>query len=430
MKEHFKSIVVKILNLEAAFLIKRRKPTIVAITGSVGKTSTKDAVYAAIKNHTYARKSHLSYNSDIGVSLTILGLQNAWNNPFLWLLNIIEGFFIAVFAKDYPAVLVLEMGIDRPGDMEKLTKFITPDIVVLTRLPDVPVHVEYFSSPEAVIAEKMKLVSALKADGVLIYNNDDTIIQGLLAEILPRQVGFGRYLETDFTASGDKVVYHDDQPIGVEFRLKHLGDSYKVLVKNIVGSQNVYSTSAALAVANELRVPLTEAVESLKSLETPNGRMKLIKGIKSSVIIDDTYNSSPVAVEQAFEAIKELSYAKRKILVLGDMLELGKFSSDEHKRIGTLAPRVANVLFTVGIRARQFAEGALIAGMSEKNIYQFDDVAQVGRELQNFIQPGDVVLIKASQGIRAEKIVEEIMNEPDKASELLVRKDEKWQSIA
>lgn len=430
MKQTFKSMVVSILNAEAAILLKRRKPMIIAVTGSVGKTSTKDAIYAAIKNQVYARKSHLSYNSDIGVSLTILGLQNAWNNPFLWLVNIVEGFFIALFSTDYPAVLILEMGIDRPGDMEKLVSWIKPDIVVLTRLPDVPVHVEYFSSPAAVAEEKMKLVGALKADGVFIFNNDDKAIQASLAEILQRQVGFGRYLETDFTASDDKVVYNDDQPIGIEFRLKHLGDSYKVLIKDIVGSQNVYSCTAALAVANELNVPLADAIESLKTFKTPNGRMKIIKGIKSSVIIDDTYNSSPVAVEQAFEAIKELSYAKRKILVLGDMLELGKFSSDEHRRIGTLVPRVANVLFTVGIRARQIAEGAQVAGMSEKNIYQYDDVAQVGRELQNFIQPGDVILVKASQGIRAEKIVEEVMNRPEKAPELLVRQDKKWQDIA
>ncbi len=430
MKQTFKSMVVSILNAEAAILLKRRKPMIIAVTGSVGKTSTKDAIYAAIKNQVYARKSHLSYNSDIGVSLTILGLQNAWNNPFLWLVNIVEGFFIALFSTDYPAVLILEMGIDRPGDMEKLVSWIKPDIVVLTRLPDVPVHVEYFSSPAAVAEEKMKLVGALKADGVFIFNNDDKAIQASLAGILQRQVGFGRYLETDFTASDDKVVYHDDQPVGIEFRLKHLGDSSKVLIKDIVGSQNVYSCTAALAVANELNVPLADAIESLKTFKTPNGRMKIIKGIKSSVIIDDTYNSSPVAVEQAFEAIKELSYAKRKILVLGDMLELGKFSSDEHKRIGTLVPRVANVLFTVGIRARQIAEGAQVAGMSERNIYQYDDVAQVGRELQNFIQPGDVILVKASQGIRAEKIVEEVMNRPEKAPELLVRQDKKWQDIA
>lgn len=426
MKESFKSLVVSILNTEAAILLKRKKPTIIAITGSVGKTSTKDAIYAAIKNNVSARKSHLSYNSDIGVSLTILGLQNAWNNPFLWLVNIVEGLFIALFTSSYPEVLILETGIDRPGDMEKLTTWIKPDIVVLTRLPDVPVHVEYFKSPEEVITEKMKLVSAMKPDGVLIYNNDDSIIQQQLGGVLQRQIGFGRYLETDFIAKEDSVVYHDDQPVGVDFVLHHKDNDYKIHIKNIVGSQMVYACSAAMVVASELGIGLKDAVKSLKSLETPNGRMKIIKGLKSSVIIDDSYNSSPVAVEQALEALKEMKYAKRKIVILGDMLELGKFSSDEHKKVGALVSSVADILLTVGIRARQIAEGALVTGMSEKKIFQYDDVARAGRELQSIIQPGDVILVKASQGIRAEKIVEEVMAHPEKASDLLVRQSTAW----
>ncbi|MCD5381223.1 MAG: UDP-N-acetylmuramoyl-tripeptide--D-alanyl-D-alanine ligase, partial [Candidatus Pacebacteria bacterium] len=382
MKEIFKPIVISILNAESAILLKRKKPTIIAVTGSVGKTSTKDAIYAAIKKHTYARKSRMSFNSDIGISLTILGLPNGWNNPFVWLHNIVEGFFMAFFSRSYPDVLILEMGIDRPGDMEKLAKWIKPDMVVLTRLPNVPVHVEYFSSPEAVIEEKMHLVTALKTDGVLIYNNDDPIIKSLLPEVLQRQVGFGRYLETDFTAREDKVVYNDDQPVGIEFKLNHNKESYKLQVQNTVGTQHVFSCAAAMVVADELGVPLKAAAESIKSLSTPSGRMRIVSGLKSSVIVDDTYNSSPIAVEQALQALNELKYAKRKIVVLGDMLELGKYSAEEHKRIGSLVPAAANVLFTVGVRARQIAEGAMAAGMSEKHIFQYDDSARAGRELQ------------------------------------------------
>lgn len=428
MKELFKSIVIRILNAESAILLNRRKPTIIAVTGSVGKTSTKDAIYAAIKKHTYARKSHMSFNSDIGISLTILGLQNGWNNPVIWVVNIVEGFFIAFFSRSYPDVLILEMGIDRPGDMEKLAKWIKPDIVVLTRLPDVPVHVEYFTSPEAVIEEKMKLVAALKTNGVLIYNNDDAAIQSRLSEVLQRQVGFGRYLDTDFIAREDSVVYGDDQPVAIEFTLKHNNDSYKIQIENTVGTQHVFSATAAIAVANELDVPLSEAAVSLSTLNTPNGRMKIVSGIKGSIIIDDTYNSSPIAAEQALQALNELKYTKRKIAVLGDMLELGKYSAAEHKRIGSLVPDAATVLFTVGVRARQIAEGALNAGMSEENIFQYDDVARAGRELQDILQPGDAVLVKSSQGIRSERIVEEVMLEPNEAETLLVRQESKWRS--
>jgi UDP-N-acetylmuramoyl-tripeptide--D-alanyl-D-alanine ligase len=323
-------------------------------------------------------------------------------------------------------VLVLEAGIDRKGDMHKLKKWLTPDIVVLTTLPKVPVHVEYFKSPEAVVEEKMVLVSAMKPGGVLVFNNDDSIIQSQLPGVLQRTVGFGRYLETDFTARGDRVVYADDQPAGVEFKVQYMEADYEVFIKNTIGTQHVFSSIAAIAVADELSVPINAACEALGDLVTPPGRMHIVPGIKGSVIIDDSYNSSPIACQQALQALQELSYAGRKIAVLGDMLELGKYSTDEHIRIGRLVPASADILLTVGVRAKAFAEGAMAEGMSEKNIFQYEDVARAGRELQNLMQVGDAVLVKASQGIRAERIIEEVMAHPENAHKVLVRQDPEW----
>lgn len=427
MKKFLKRIVISVLILEAKLILKRHKPVIIAITGSVGKTTTKDAIFAAIKNHLPARKSEKSFNSEIGIPLTILGLDNAWSNPFLWAKNLLDGLWAAFFQKDYPKVLVLEAGIDRPGDMARLTSWVTPDIAVVTRLPAVPVHVEFFSSPQEVVAEKMKLVSAMNPDGVFVYNNDDVIIQNQLPNILQQSIGYSRYLKSQFTGSDDKIIYRDDIPTGSEFTVTHNTEAVTVRITDTIGSQQMYAGTAALAVAHVLEIPLTEAAESLATLNPPNGRLKVVQGIKATVIIDDTYNSSPTAVEQALQTLNEVKYAKRKIAVLGDMLELGRFSSEEHEKIGTKIPPIARILITVGIRARKFAEGALKTGMPEQNILQYDDAKRAGKELQNLLQPGDVVLIKASQGIRAERIVEEIMAEPDKANELLVRQDKAWQ---
>ncbi len=427
MKNFLKSVVVKILVLEARMLIRRQKPKIIAITGSVGKTSTKDAIYAAIRSNVYARKSEKSYNSDIGVTLTVLGLPNAWNNPFLWLKNIIDGLFTALFTTSYPEVLVLETGIDRPGDMARLTSWLKPDIVVLTRLPDVPVHVEYFSSPAQVVAEKMKLVSAMSPEGTLIYNADDTIIESQLPEVLQKRVGYTRYLKSDFTARRDRVVYADDQPTGIAFTLTDpAGETFSIAISGTVGLQFVYAAAAAMAVAAELDVPLDGAAIALKGFVTPRGRMRIMPGIKASFIIDDTYNSSPEASKQALLALSEIKYAKRKIAVLGDMLELGNFSGDEHRKIGSQVPAAADMLITVGVRSRKIAEGAMATGMSEENVLQYEDADRAGRELQTMLKTGDVVLVKASQGLRAERIVEEIMAEPDKAEQLLVRQDAAW----
>lgn len=427
MKATFKKIVVSILIQEAKWLLKRHKPTIIAITGSVGKTTTKDAVFAAIKNSVSARKSEKSFNSEIGIPLTILGLSNGWSNPFVWIKNIFDGFIAALFSKNYPSVLVIEAGIDRPGDMERLTSWLTPDIAIITRLPNVPAHVEFFSTPEEVANEKMKLVAALRPEGVFIYNHDDTIIQSHLPEVLQRSVGFSRYLKSHFTGTSDKIVYTDDMAVGSEFVIEHLKEHFTIRLPGTVGTQQVYACTAALAAAEALEIPLTEAVAALAELKTPNGRLRVIPGIKATTILDDTYNSSPTAADQALQTLNEIKYAKRKIAVLGDMLELGRFSSEQHERIGTQVPPVAKILVTVGVRARQIAEGALRAGMPEKNIYQYDDALSAGRELQALLQPGDVILIKASQGIRSERIVEEIMADPDMAGELLVRQDRAWQ---
>jgi UDP-N-acetylmuramyl pentapeptide synthase len=428
MKEVFKRIVTAILIAEAKLLLLRQKPTIVAITGSVGKTTAKDAIYAAIKNSVSARKSEKSFNSEIGVPLTILGLQNAWSNPFSWLKNLADGLFIALFSKDYPAVLVLETGIDRPGDMGRLTAWLKPDIVVITRFPSVPVHVEFFSTPEAVVAEKMKLAFALKTDGTLIYNHDDPIIEAQVPQVRQTQVSFGRYLEADFKGTNDQIVYDADTATGVTFAIKHLGEQHQVTLLGTIGSHQVYACTAAFAVASTLGITHGEAAAGLSELRTPNGRLRLIPGIKASMILDDTYNSSPAATEMALQTLGEVKYAKRKIAVIGDMLELGRFSSDEHEKVGKHAAQVATHLVTIGVRAQKVAEGALENGLSEKNIFQYDDVARAGRELQSFLEPGDVVLIKASQGIRAERIVEEIMSDPDSAAELLVRQDEQWKN--
>lgn len=427
MKAIFKKIIVYILTTEAKILLRRHKPLIIAITGSVGKTSMKDAIYSVLKHHVAARKSEKSYNSDIGVPLTVLGLPNAWNNPFLWIKNIIDGLLIALLSKDYPTHLILETGVDRPGDMKKLAAWIKPDIVVLTRFPDVPAHVEFFASPEAVATEKMLLVEALKPEGVVIYNHDDQIIQGKLAGVRQQAIGYSRFLPTQFVAGEDEIYYHDDTPAGITFEVSHLGEKQAVRVGGAVGLPLIYTYTGALAVAMQCGISMREAAIDLEAHVPPPGRMRIMKGLKGTIIIDDTYNSSPTAAEQALITLKELRYGKRKIAVLGDMLELGRFSVREHERMGELAASSVSVLFTLGIRAQKIAEGALVYGLSEKNIFQYDDVAKAGRELQAFMEPGDIILVKASQGIRAERIVEEIMQDPLQAPALLVRQDEAWQ---
>lgn len=429
MKKFFKKIVVMVMTYEAKVLLRRSKPAIIAITGSVGKTTTKDAIFSVLKNHRKTRKSEKSFNSEIGVPLSILGLPNAWDNPIMWLKNFFDGAIIAFFSRSYPEVLVLECGVDRPGDMANLTKWLKPDIVVMTRLPDIPVHVEYFGTPEAVIAEKLELLKALTPHGSFIYNHDDIKLQEAASDVRQNAIGFSRYLKSHFVASNDEVIYNDDVPVGSSFTLTHVNEVIAIKVAGSVGVQNAYTYAAAAAVGSLFDISLTEVATALSEHEGPPGRMRMLPGIKGTMIIDDSYNSSPIAAEAALQSLRELRGAKRKIAILGDMLELGQFSSREHEQIGTLVPSCADVLFTIGVRSRKTAEAALEQGMHEKNIFQYEDAAKAGRELQAFIQPGDFILVKGSQGIRAEKVVEEIMRYPDEAAVKLVRQDPTWKSM-
>jgi UDP-N-acetylmuramyl pentapeptide synthase len=428
MRQIFKSLIVSILTLEAKIMLKRAKPIIIAVTGNVGKTSTKDAIFTVLKDTFRTRKSQKSFNSEIGVPLSILALPNAWDSVWGWTQNIIDGFFVAFFSRNYPQVLVLEMGVDRPGDMAKVTSWVKPDIVVMTRLPDVPVHVEYFGTPEAVVAEKMELVKALKPDGVFIYNHDDTKLQEVSKEVRQKSFGYSRYLPSHFMTSEDKIIYHDDVPVGMSLSLAHLDERVTVRIEGSIGAQHNYTIAAAAAVAHYLDISLEQVANALQGHASAPGRMQIIKGLKHSIIIDDTYNASPAAMELALQTLGEIRGAKRKIAVLGDMMELGQYSSIEHERIGALVPKFADMLLTLGVRSRKIAEGALENGLSEKVIWQYDDIARAGRELQNLLEPGDVVLVKASQSIRAERVVEEVMAEPERASVLLARQDTAWQS--
>lgn len=428
MTHLLKTIVISIISIEARILLARKRPNIIAITGSVGKTSTKDAIYSVIKTRVSARKSEKSFNSNIGVPLSILGLPNVWSSPFGWIRNMCEGLVLALFSREYPEWLVLEVGVDRPGDMTAITAWIKPDIVVLTRFPDMPVHVEFFGSPEEIIREKIELVRALKPDGVCVYNNDDERMRDVVLTLRRKTIGFSRYSLSDFTASADKIIYDNGRAVGLECALTHGDEAVVLRVQGSLGVQHAYNYAAAVAVGSLLGVTLEAAATALCEHVVPPGRMRLVDGLKDALIIDDTYNSSPVALARALQTLKEIKSSGRKIAVVGDMLELGQFSVRAHHEAGEQAAVCADILITIGVRAHGIAKGALEAGMPEERVFQYDDAYLAGNELEMMLREGDVVLIKGSQSMRLERVVEEIMAHPEEAENLLVRQDPIWKA--
>ncbi len=432
LKSFFKQIIAKLLEWEARLVLRRFKPSIVAITGSVGKTSAKDAIYSALARSFHVRKSEKSYNSEFGVPLTILGCPNAWNSAFGWLKNLGRGILV-LFQPRYPTWLVLEVGADRPGDIGRIARWLRPDAVVITKFSKVPVHIEFFASPRQVIEEKSKLVDALLDDGVLLLNADDDDVLALKEATRSKVVTYGFSETANIYASHDQVLYEKREgvqfPSGMTAKVNFAGNTVPLGISGTIGRPELYAGLAAIAVGLSQDLNLIDIVEALSTdHETPSGRMKLVAGIKNTLIIDDTYNASPVAVAEALAAFRGLQVSGRKIVALGDMLELGKYSVDEHQKAGAAAAEFVDLLVAVGVRARHYAEGARAAGFSENKIVLFDDSRTAGKFLDTYVKEGDIVLAKGSQSIRMERVVEEIMAHPEAKASLLVRQDKEWLS--
>lgn len=434
LKKILKHIIISILTLEARLVLRKYKPKIVAITGNIGKTTSKDAAYTVLSSAFFARKSEKSFNSEIGIPLTILGLPNAWSDFFSWIRNIIDGLKLIILKNHYPKWIVLEVGADRPGDIESVSRWLSPDVVVMTHLPDVPVHIEFFDSVEEVIEEKSNLIKALKENGVFVVNSDDKKALALkcLAEDLPageagRKVfTYGFSSGSSIIASCENTVYEEGKPKGITFRVDYSGNSVPVEIDGVLGKQHIYPILSALAVGISQGLNIISIGQSLRGHITPPGRMKLIEGINNSIIIDDSYNSSPEALKEALNTLADVNVAGKKIAVLGDMMELGNHSADEHLKIGKLAASTVDILITVGIRAKYIAQGAHEQKMKKKDIFEFSDSKRTGEKLAKILQDGDIALVKGSQSVRMERIVERVMAQPEKKFKLLVRQEEEW----
>ncbi len=425
MKNFFIKILAWKLRILAKLTLRRYKPGIIGITGNVGKTSTKAAIVTILGHSRRVRISLKNFNNELGLPLTILGDWDSTGGVFFWFRVIISSVFqLCIKNPSYPEILVLEYGIDRPGDMKYLLNVARPHIGVVTALRDIPVHVEFFSGPEAVAQEKSKLVNSLPATGFSVLNADDIAVLEMKDQSRAHAVTFGFSRGVDVRISNFQNHF-DKKFTGVTFKLEYGGSLVPVRLTKVLGKAHAYSAAAAAAVSLIYGINLVKIAEALLSYQPPSGRLRFLDGIKGSVIIDDTYNASPVANHEALESLKSLK-AKRKIAVLGDMLELGKYTIEAHEGVGRLVAKSAGILFIVGVRAKFIAESAVRAGFSKKKIFTFMDVHKCGMQLQKEIKKGDLILVKGSQSVRMERVVKEVMAEPARAKDLLVRQSNRW----
>lgn len=423
MKEFFKKTIILLLTLEAKAVLKRFKPKVIAVTGSVGKTSTKDATYTILKPLVNVIRNEKSFNGDIGVPLSILELPNAWSNSFKWIENSVRG-GARLLQKKYAPYIILEVGADKPKDISSIAKWIKPHYAIFTRFPEVPVHVEFFDSKEQVIKEKKSLATYTRKNGILILNHDDPHVLAMKDEF-PHNV---RTYGEDIHATVRLVSFTVEKKHGVYTgvgTIAHKDQVHHFSIPRILAKTQILSTLPGIIIALEEGFDFEYACTGLSQIEPTHGRLSVIEGIGESTLIDDTYNSSPVAAMNALDVLASLPEAKRRIAVLGDMMELGSYAEEEHRKVGAYATRHTDILLTVGSRSKFIHDEAI--KNHAKNARFFDTPEKAGEYIQEIVKEGDVVLFKASQSIRLERALKMCLKNESDAEIYLVRQDSEWQ---
>lgn len=359
------------------------KLDVVGITGSLGKTTTKEVVAGVLASRRAVLKTEGNLNSEIGLPLTVLnGLAGAGRRG--------------------AEIAVLEMAMYDVGDIRLLARLARPRIGVVTAV--LPVHLERLGTIERIQAAKQELVEELPADGVALLNADDPRVAAMAKATSARVVRYGVSDGADVRAD----AIHSQGLRGVEFDLSHAGKHRRVHLP-LLGAHSVHAALAATAVALEEGFSLTEIAEALHGL-TPTLRLLVVDGINGSRIVDDSYNASPESVLAALNLLRELP-GRRKIAVLGDMLELGTEEEPGHRRVGNRAAKVVDLLVAFGPRARTIADEARRAGLSKDQVFEPGSHEEIVDLLRAQLRPGDDVLVKGSlamgmasvvRGIRAE----------------------------
>jgi UDP-N-acetylmuramoyl-tripeptide--D-alanyl-D-alanine ligase len=412
-----KYIIQFILKVFSRAILKKYKPDVIGITGSVGKSSTKTAIHTLLEDSYKIRSSPKSYNTEIGVPLTIIGLDNPARSILGWLKVFLHAIRLLISRdKDYPRILILEMAADQPGDIKYLVSFAKPKVGIITSVG--PTHLEFFGSVQSVAQEKANMISGLAQSSYAIINTDQKILADLTQNTKAKLITYG-LRQADLTARDIKI---NQQHGGLSFNLNYRNFSMPVKVPNLLGQPAVYSLLAAAAVGLCYGFDLNEIVAKLKNYQALPGRLNLLPGIKYTQIIDDSYNSSPLAAQAALETLAHLKCSGSKFVILGDLLELGEHTQSAHQQIGQLVVK-SNIdyLITVGKRSIETAKAAKDYGMHNDRIFSFDNSVEAGKFLQDKIQEGDLILIKGSAAMAMQKITKEIMAQPDRAKEVLVR---------
>lgn len=355
---------------------------VIAVTGSVGKTTTKEVVAQVLSRHYEVSCSKRSFNNEIGLPLTLLELTDASER------------------------VVVEMGMYVRGDIRFLADIAKPDVGIVTNVE--PVHAERAGSIDEIELGKRELPESLPfaPDGVAILNYDDPRVRDMARHTQARTLLYGLSPEADLWADDVEGLGLD----GLRATLHHGGDAVAVTVP-LLGRHSIYAVLCGAAAGLVEGLNWEEIVAGLQGLEDPL-RLQIAQGADDVLIIDDVYNSSPPSALAALDLLADLD--GRKVVALGDMLELGDYGRDGHFRVGRRAAEVAAELVVVGELAVMIGEGAVQCGFPAARVHTAADSEAAIEVVSSLLQPGDVVLVKGSRGVKMERIVDALKRgDPD-----------------
>ncbi len=348
--------------------------TVIGVTGSVGKTSTKELIADVLAQRLTTLRTPANLNTDIGVPLALMQLG------------------------DEHQVAVLEMAMNDVGDIRRLARLAAPSIGVVTNVQ--PSHLERLGTMQRIANAKSELVAELPRDGAAILNFDDARVLAMAHRTNARVVTFG--LSPDADVSGRDL--RSKGLGGIDFTVQHDGRQLPVHAA-LPGAHFAHAVVAAIAVAIQLGFTFEEAVEAVGRVER-GGRVVVAEGLDGSTILDDCYNANPASMLAALDLLAQMQ--GRRVAVLADMLELGSFEVEGHRQVGQRAASVVDWLLTVGERARIIADEARANGLRPTSIESFDHNAAAVERLREGLRHGDFVLVKGSHGMQLDQVVNAI----------------------
>jgi UDP-N-acetylmuramoyl-tripeptide--D-alanyl-D-alanine ligase len=419
MKRQLQNLLASI----SAKVLNKYQPLVIGITGSVGKTSAKEAVYAAISGTYKTKKNIKNYNNEFGVPLTILESEAPGKNIFNWSALLYKAKHILYDGIEYPKVLVLELGVDHPGDMDYLADLVKPKIAIITAIGQS--HIEFFGSEQSILDEKKKILRYLGSSGTAIINYDNHMLRGLIPKVHSKIITYGVDPGAEVRAELINTSFEKGEH-GTSFVLVYAHHRHPVFLRGVLGNGHVLAYLAGISAALALGISMEDAANNLSKYNAQPGRMRILSGADDSIIIDDTYNSSPQAVKMALKELKQFP-EKKKILILGDMLELGSYSHKEHIDLAEEISEVQPIkIVLIGKEMSGLAVQIMKMGYPKEHLLYFKNISEAVSDVKKIIEPKVLYFVKGSQGMRMEYMVKELIIDKGSAEDLLVRQNREW----